>query len=596
MWSPIVRARPSPAAAGEGALARLTTSDRAGLMIAAAFAVWTVAAGLVSGGNPWPVVGLVAGCGLAFTAGRDLERRYRGTGGALVAGFAVILTATSVVASLVGRANAGPLGYENANAALFVLGAVGASTVAVLRREWRWPAVAVSGTLAAVPFLTGARAASGVLVAVAIVSLIGAAPRGRRLAPLVAAALFVMALGFTVWVAWTPRPREALVERLGQRRVALWSDALDAMTTHPVAGVGAGRFASIRTTAPGDPDARWAHHDFLERGAETGVVGLALLVLLFLWAMAGAGAAGSVQGVMVSAGIAGLGTLASFDHILHFWPIPLCAAALVGAVSSASAEVSTGGLRPVRTAIKMAALPLGIWTRRRPGDVVVLLYHRVGVGTREIDVQLGAFERHMTTLLERETVLSLDQALRGGDGGVVVTFDDGFPDFADNVVPVLEALRIPATLYLATGLVDQGPDALSWTQLGDAVASGLVTVGSHTHGHVDLSLADARVAEDEMRRSKELIEDRLGVACRHFAYPWAVGSSKADEMARRHFDSAALGAWVTNRLGRMDPYRLGRTPVLRGDMGPLFRAKANGLLDGEGVAYRLLRRGPWRPT
>ncbi len=34
-----------------------------------------------------------------------------------------------------------------------------------------------------------------------------------------------------------------------------------------------------------------------------------------------------------------------------------------------------------------------------------------------------------------------------------------------------------------------------------------------------------------MRRSKELIEDRLGAACRHFAYPWGVGSPAADATA-----------------------------------------------------------------
>ena len=96
-----------------------------------------------------------------------------------------------------------------------------------------------------------------------------------------------------------------------------------------------------------------------------------------------------------------------------------------------------------------------------------------------------------------------------------------------------------------------------------------------------------------MRRSKDLIEDQIGSACRHFAYPWAVGSPAADRVARRLFDTAALDAWRTNRAGRIDPHRLGRTPILRSDGQLFFRAKVNGLLDGEGVAYRLLRRGPW---
>jgi hypothetical protein len=102
------------------------------------------------------------------------------------------------------------------------------------------------------------------------------------------------------------------------------------------------------------------------------------------------------------------------------------------------------------------------------------------------------------------------------------------------------------------------------------------------------------VCRDEMIRSRDLIEDRLGVACRHFAYPWAVGSAAADRLARELFDSAALDAWRTNRAGTTDPWRLGRTPLLASDGLAFFRAKLQGRLDGEALAYRLLGRGPWR--
>jgi peptidoglycan/xylan/chitin deacetylase (PgdA/CDA1 family) len=251
----------------------------------------------------------------------------------------------------------------------------------------------------------------------------------------------------------------------------------------------------------------------------------------------------------------------------------------------------------LRKSIKAAVLPAGLALRRRQGDLVVLLYHTVGAQRAEIDVRREEFERQLVWLGSTGLVRPLEDALADGAGGIVVTFDDGYRDFADTVVPLLERNRVPAMLYLATGLVDEtrvnGGDRLGWQDLRDAIATGVVSVGSHTHGHVDLSQADEAVAEDEMRRSKELIEDRLGTACRHFAYPWAVASPAAERVAARLFDSAALPAWRTNRRGRTDPLRLGRTPVLRSDTGPLFRAKASGMLDGEAMAYRLARRGPW---
>jgi peptidoglycan/xylan/chitin deacetylase (PgdA/CDA1 family) len=206
------------------------------------------------------------------------------------------------------------------------------------------------------------------------------------------------------------------------------------------------------------------------------------------------------------------------------------------------------------------------------------------------------FASQMAAIAQRERILTIDEAIRAERGGVVITFDDGFRDFHDHVLPILAGHRIPATLYLATGLVEDGPSALTWAQLAEAESTGLVTVGSHTHGHADLSRAGVAEAEEEMLRSKDLIEDRLGAPCSHFAYPWAVGSSAADGVARRLFATAALDAWRTNRREDIDPHRLGRVPILRSDGELFFRAKVAGMLDSERLVYRVLRRGPWRPS
>jgi peptidoglycan/xylan/chitin deacetylase (PgdA/CDA1 family) len=253
-----------------------------------------------------------------------------------------------------------------------------------------------------------------------------------------------------------------------------------------------------------------------------------------------------------------------------------------------------------RKASKAAVTPLGLPARRRPGDVVILLYHRIGSSGSEIELPSEAFERHLEQLVSAENLLTLDDLLSGGnDGGVVVSFDDGYHDFYEAALPLLVKHRVPAVLYLATGLVegeDQAsplPGALTWSQLRESIDTGLVTVGSHTHGHVDLSQTTEAAAEDEMRRSKDLIEDHLGTPCSHFAYPWAVSSAASDRAARRLFRTAARDAWTTNRSARIDPYRLGRVPILRSDGDFFFRRKVNGQLDTEAWLYRALGRGPW---
>jgi peptidoglycan/xylan/chitin deacetylase (PgdA/CDA1 family) len=253
----------------------------------------------------------------------------------------------------------------------------------------------------------------------------------------------------------------------------------------------------------------------------------------------------------------------------------------------------------VRMGVKAASFPFGVVRRRRPEDVVILLYHRVRNGIEEIDLPPELFERQMSEIRALGPVISLAEAI-GGRGGIVISVDDGYRDFYDAVLPVLSQYRLPAILYLATSLVDNGNAAtrplqerLNWDHLREAVATGLVTVGSHTHTHADLSNANAIEAEHEMRRSKELIEDHLGVSCTHFAYPWGVASPAAEQVAARLFDSAALPAWKTNRGGRFDRHALGRIPVLRSDGMLFFRGKARGMLNAEAAVYRILRRGPW---
>ncbi|HET6773784.1 MAG TPA: polysaccharide deacetylase family protein [Acidimicrobiales bacterium] len=251
--------------------------------------------------------------------------------------------------------------------------------------------------------------------------------------------------------------------------------------------------------------------------------------------------------------------------------------------------------------------------RVRPpaAGVVVLIYHRVGGGSgTEVDLSPRAFDEQMAWLAATGRVVTLDAAIdllagtAGGDGRedpVVVTFDDGTADLAEHAAPVLERHGVPATVYLATRFVDEGiafPDdgtPLSWSAVKDMAATGLVTFGSHTHGHLLLDRLAAAEAADELDRSRQLIEDHVGAPAHHFAYPKAVAASpEVEPLVRERFRSAALGGNRPNPPGRTDVHRLSRSAVQVSDGNEFFVRKARGGMAFEDSIRRAVNRVRYR--
>jgi peptidoglycan/xylan/chitin deacetylase (PgdA/CDA1 family) len=235
--------------------------------------------------------------------------------------------------------------------------------------------------------------------------------------------------------------------------------------------------------------------------------------------------------------------------------------------------------------------------------VVLLQYHRVGRRAPvEFDLPPACFAEQMALLADERRATTLDDAAEVLEGDavperdpVVVTFDDGTADFADNVAPVLARYDIPVVLYVATAFVEHqwrfphDGVPLTWSALRDLVASGLVTVGSHTHTHAVLDRADCAVAAAELDESIGLLEDRLGLTPRHFAYPKGVlGSAVAAAAVRHRFASAALADVGVNRYGHADLQRLARSPIQASDGMRWFTRKMHGGLALEGTLRRAL--------
>lgn len=231
----------------------------------------------------------------------------------------------------------------------------------------------------------------------------------------------------------------------------------------------------------------------------------------------------------------------------------------------------------------------------------VLLYHQVGTNLgREMEVSLRTFQDHLDWIERVGRVVALEAALANrhasnGDDVFVLSFDDGYHDVFKFAFPLLRERRLPFTLYLnteplETGIAihpESGAEPLNWAEVETMMGSGLMTVGAHTHSHVDVRSIDTDALRNELDLSNQLIEKRLGLAPRHFAYPWGYWSESAEALVRERYQTAALAA-VSSMTADMDLCRLPRVPIQKSDGVTFFKRKVRtGLRAEEWIRQRV---------
>jgi peptidoglycan/xylan/chitin deacetylase (PgdA/CDA1 family) len=115
--------------------------------------------------------------------------------------------------------------------------------------------------------------------------------------------------------------------------------------------------------------------------------------------------------------------------------------------------------------------------------LIALMYHRVDEPARSPALYPGLisatpleFAEQMRFLAARYRLLALDDllAVRRGERelegpAVIVTFDDGYRDFAEHAWPEMRRYGIPATLFVATAFAGRACAAFWWDRLYEAL-------------------------------------------------------------------------------------------------------------------------------
>jgi peptidoglycan/xylan/chitin deacetylase (PgdA/CDA1 family) len=196
----------------------------------------------------------------------------------------------------------------------------------------------------------------------------------------------------------------------------------------------------------------------------------------------------------------------------------------------------------------------GVRTRTPP----VFMYHSISPSTgpdpHALRVHPARLDRHLR-LLRRLGLrgVSLSELLRATDRGearglVGLTFDDGYTDYLEHALPVLQRHGMTSTLYVVAGRLggsnqwDDGPrlGLLDADQVRAVAAAGQ-EVGSHTMTHPHLAGADASTLAAEIGGSRQVLADVLQAEVSSFCYPYGeFDDAAADAVRAAGYDSGCV--------------------------------------------------------
>lgn len=262
-------------------------------------------------------------------------------------------------------------------------------------------------------------------------------------------------------------------------------------------------------------------------------------------------------------------------------------------------------------------------TRRRLGDGFgILMYHRVvdaprGVETPTVNVTPGRLRRQLAGLLSRgfeawslRSVLAAWRESRPIPTNVfVVTFDDGYENNLLHALPILEELRVPAAIFLATAYLDSDRPfpfdnwsmagstrvpaaswrALSTAQCRELAAHELIEIGAHTHTHGAFAGRTDAFRRD-LATSIDILRERFGIAEPTFTFPFGLTTPDMIQAARQAGVACALHTRPERVPPGLDPFHWGRFTASDLDTPATLTAKLHGWYTPVADVLRKIKR------
>lgn len=239
-----------------------------------------------------------------------------------------------------------------------------------------------------------------------------------------------------------------------------------------------------------------------------------------------------------------------------------------------------------------------------PG-IPVLNYHAIDdtdthLASANVSVSLNSFKEQVAWLHKEGYTSAEKNELRSvilegkkiNEKKVLITFDDGYYSLYKYGLEILSKYGFSATLFLSTSFIgnpyDQGDFAfvkhdrqLTWQEIKVLSQNGW-SIQSHGYRHVRLNSLDKDALTQELKFSKQIIEQNLGTEVDEFAFPYGIYTNLAINKLRETGYRFAYSVHSGKLMPNARRYRLPRIEINnRDDMSSYITKVTTGYISPE---------------
>jgi len=159
--------------------------------------------------------------------------------------------------------------------------------------------------------------------------------------------------------------------------------------------------------------------------------------------------------------------------------------------------------------------------------VPILDYHRIvpvsrfGASDDRFGVHESAFREQLQLLLDLKITVVTPEDIAAGQlpaRSVALTFDDGYSSHYEIAFRELSEFKVTATFFVNTSSIGTG-EFLDWTMAAEMIRGGM-RFGSHAHNHIVLTTLNSDRVREELRVSRQMLEQHLASAIEVLAVPY----------------------------------------------------------------------------